>query len=565
VEIKKIQTDVLVIGGGGAGVRAALKSNEEGKEVLILSKGTISKCGLTPMAYPSIQASFGYEDARDNPDVHYQDIVEGGRGLSDENLARVLADESPIRVRELVEMGIKFEEKDGRLLQVHHPGQKYPRNMVIQTGGYGLISGLRREMKKIPEILVMEDCMVTKLFVADGQVHGVFAYDMRSGSYLVVEAKAVILATGGYEAFWGKTDAAPDSTGDGLALAYHAGVQIIDLEMILYYPTVVVSEAGRGILVQYETLLRDEYVGGQMLNAKGENLIPSGKPPTRDVLMNIMIDQVEKENGGPNDGMYIDLTKSPKSKEYIEELMSKLFSIPGKNLALQGVDFSQGVVEVAPGVHFTLGGVRIDENCRTNIEGLFAAGEVSSNLHGANRISGNALAETQVFGYRAGLFAAQYVDGMDMATTIQDKDIQQEISRLELFSGKPDPDSPRPVMLKKLLNKIMDDLVGTRRSYESLSEAKREIIRLAKRTQEIRTGNLQMAYNHEFCEALELANMAEMSRWVAESALLRMETRGHHIRTDYPETDPKWSRHTATQYAKPLGTLEVTRLQNKES
>jgi len=196
---------------------------------------------------------------------------------------------------------------------------------------------------------------------------------------------------------------------------------------------------------------------------------------------------------------------------------------------------------------------------------LFAAGEVSSNLHGANRISGNALAETQVFGYRAGLFAAQYVDGMDMATTIQDKDIQQEISRLELFSGKPDPDSPRPVMLKKLLNKIMDDLVGTRRSYESLSEAKREIIRLAKRTQEIRTGNLQMAYNHEFCEALELANMAEMSRWVAESALLRMETRGHHIRTDYPETDPKWSRHTATQYAKPLGTLEVTRLQNKES
>jgi succinate dehydrogenase/fumarate reductase flavoprotein subunit len=560
MNIKTLQKDVLIIGGGGAGVRAALKASEEGKDVLILSKGVISKCGLTPMAYPSIQASFGFEDPRDNADVHYQDIVDGGRGLSDENLARALADESPTRVNELKEMGVKFEEKDGRFLQVHHPGQKYPRNMVINSGGYGMIAGLRRKLKKDPEILVMEDCVTTKLFVKDGKVQGAFVLDMRTGSYVLVEAKAVVLATGGYEAMWSKTDAAPDSTGDGLALAYRAGVKLIDLEMILYYPTVVASESGHGILVQYETLVRDEYVGGLLVNTKGDNLIPSGKPPTRDVLMNLMIDQVEAGNGGPNGGMFIDLTKSPKDQDYIEGLMSKLFSIPGKNLALQGVDFSKGLVEVAPGVHFTLGGVRIDENCRTSVDGLFAAGEVSSNLHGANRISGNALAETQVFGYRVGASSAKYADGISGFTSIDDAEIQKEINRIESFVGTPESDSPHPATIKRDLTKIMDAKVGTRRSATSLEEATKAIDALSERVNDVTVSNGGTLFNYELCEALELDNMVELGKLIIKSAITRTETRGHHIRTDYPETDPKWSRHTVTLIDQPIGTMEVTKL-----
>lgn len=556
--INRLKTQILIIGAGGAGVRAALKAQESGKDVTLLCKGVISKCGLTPMAYPSIQASFGYEDARDNSEVHFRDIIDGGRGLSDQNLARALADESTQRVRELVEMGVKFEEKDGHLLQVIHPGQTYPRNMVINSGGYGIISGLKRQLKQLPGIKVLEDCYATKLFVKDGAAAGALVVDMRSGSFVLIEAESIIMATGGYESFWGRTDAGPDSTGDGLALLYRAGALLIDLEMILYYPSVVCADSARGILLQYETLLRGEYAGGQLINSEGKNLIPSGIPPTRDVLMDLMFKEAEQGHAGPNGGMFIDMSKSTKSPEYLEELMSKLFSLNGKNLTLQGINFSKGPVEVAPAVHFTLGGVRINERCETSIPGLFACGEVSSNLHGANRISGNALAETQVFGYRAGAAAAAFAAKRRPA--ISDGEIRDEIERIQVFAAKDIGKGIRPIELKRRISDIMDSKVGPRRSEASLTAAIRELQQVQSLLPQVAGGAVGDVFNYELCEAIELANMVELGILIAKSALFRTETRGHHIRTDYPDINPNWCVHTATQRGKELNTVEVTQL-----
>jgi fumarate reductase (CoM/CoB) subunit A len=555
----RIKTQLLVIGGGGAGARAALAANEKGIKVLLVSKGPVSKSGLTPMAYPSLQAPFGYEDPRDNVEVHYDDIVKGGRGLSEENLAYALANDIKDRVNDLIRFGVKFETKDDRLLQVIHPGQSYPRNLVIRSGGYGLISGLRKELQKHPEINILEDCQITKIFANNGVIAGALAFNMRTGEFIVIEANAIILATGGYEAMWFNTDGAPDSTGDGLALAYRAGAQLIDLEMILYYPTVVVSQAGRGILVQYETLLRDEYAGGQLLNSEGTNLIPDGKPPTRDVLMSLMFEEIENGRGGPNGGLFIDLSKSSKTTEELEALMTKLFSIPGKNLRLQGIDFKSGPVEVAPGVHFTLGGIRINELCETNIAGLFAAGEVSSNLHGANRISGNALAETQVFGYRAGVSAANYLNEFTKAPTISEEEVNEEISRIVTFTEKK-KDYIRPIELKNQIRKIMDSKVGPRRSAESLEAAINKLETISDLLATVYVNDENKVYNYELCQALELQNMVELGILICHSALFREETRGHHIRVDFPDTDHAWCKHTCVRKDSPITTIEVTQL-----
>jgi fumarate reductase (CoM/CoB) subunit A len=557
-EIEKLKTQVLVIGGGGAGARAALTAHLNGSAVILLSKGPVSKSGLTPMAYPSIQGAFGFEDDRDNPDVHYDDIVTGGRGLSEENLARILADESPSRIQELMDFGCRFTQKDGRPLQVLHPGQTYARNFVLKPGGYAIIHTLRKQLRKYEAINIIEDCIVLKLFVKDQKVSGVLAYNMRTNQPVIVEATSVIMATGGYEAMWGMTDGAPDSTGDGLALGYEAGLKMIDLEMILYYPTVVCAKSGKGILVQYETLLRDEYAGGQLLNSEGTNLVPDGKPPTRDVLMSLMFREVEAGRGGPHGGVFIDLSKSTKPKEEIEKTMSRLFSMPGNGLELQGVRLNAGPLEVAPGVHFTLGGIHINENCETNVDGFFAAGEVSSNLHGANRISGNALAETQVFGYRAALAADKYSKQADSGAEIDQKEAGAALDGALAFIAD-EATSLRPAHIKASIRNIMDNKVGPRRSEKSLTEAVSELKDLQQQLS-IVTVAPEKSYNYEWCEALETRNMLTLGILVAESGLFRPETRGHHIRTDYPETKPEWSKHTCTIKGKELTTVDVTRL-----
>jgi len=543
-----MDVDVLVVGGGGAGARAAIEAHTCGASVALLCKGLLGKSGTTPQAWPSYEAAFAAADPRDTPQVHFEDTCREGRLLGDENLIWALASEARERVLDLERYGVKFEKVDGKFLQVHHPGQTYPRCLVIKGGGYGLISGLYKELKRRPEITLLPDVMVTRLLQAGGRVVGATALDSRDGSFAAIRAKATILCTGGYEQLWKSTDTAPDTTGDGVALAYRAGAELVDMEMMLYYPTVISHPYGEvnGTLVQYEGLLSPQYVAGKLLNGLGEEFLPPGALPVRDVLTRLMFDEIGQGRGTKNGALYVDITRSPKPVEEIDALLERLQSLPYKNLRDLGIDVKTTPIEVAPGMHYALGGVHIDEWGRTTVSGLYAAGEVASNVHGANRLSGNALAETQVFGTRAGRCAAQEAQGLGALPQLGPDEIGAERQRLESILSVKER-GLRPLELKRNLRGLMDRRVGMPRSHEGLNQALEGIRRMRDEDLPRVQAVGPRVFNNDWREAVQADFMLDVAEIVVLSALQRTETRGHHQRTDYPETLDAWLRHTAVK------------------
>ena len=530
-----MKTDVLVIGGGGAGARSAIEADNQGVSTCLVSKGPISNSGLTPLAYPSIQASFGTIDPRDNKDVHFDDIIKKGRYLCDQDLARILADEIVDRILDLEKYGVRFKKlEDGRFLQVHHPGQTYPRNLFIRKGGFGLIHGLKKEIKRRPKINILEDFSVTRLLKSQGEVVGAFGMYLKDGRFYAIEAKSTVLACGGYEEVWGLTDTAPDSTGDGVFLGFQAGADVIDMEMALYYPTAFVNPMGvKGVLLQYETLLAKDKLDFRLVNAHGKEFIPEGPLPVRDILMRLMFTEVEEGRGTEHLGVYIDPGLSSKTAEEIETCIKHLLAIPDRNLKSLGIDMRKELLEVSPAVHYTLGGVHINNKAESTLPGLFAAGETSSNVHGANRISGNALAETQVFGQRAGLFASEHakkksIDGPPIS------DIREEIKRLNAF-GEKKKGSIRPHLLRKEMKHAMDRFMGPNRREEGMKTALEKIRDLKKNglpCMEVKTGGI---FNMDWRTAAEVSMTLDLAEMTISSALSRKETRGHHFRPDFPE------------------------------
>jgi fumarate reductase (CoM/CoB) subunit A len=534
-EYERIKTEVLVIGGGGAGVRAAIEADNQGADVRLVSKGPISKSGLTPMAYPSYQAAFGYSDSRDNADVHYQDIIKYGRNLSDQKLARALADESVPRVLDLEKYGVKFKMENDKFLQVHHPGQSYARNLFIMAAGYGLIAGLKRELSRHPKVRVIEDLCISRLLKDAGEVVGGVGFNLRDGRFYAVEAKSVILACGGYEELWGNTDTAPDSTGDGVSLGFEAGADIIDLEMALYYPTVFAHpESVKGVLVQYETFLEKDYLDFKLTNSKGKEFLPEGPLPVRDVLMRAIFTEIEEGRGTEHNAVYITPKGSSKGAKEIEDLINKLLKGPDGNLKSLGIDMRKDPLEIVPAVHYTLGGVHINEKGESSIPGLFAAGENASNVHGANRISGNALAETQVFGARAGRFASERAKKIS-SRTLPESDVKAEIDYWHSFIQKK-KEGVRPHVLRKTMKQAMDRYMGPNRREEGMKKGLEIILDLKRNgLPKLQAGEGQF-FNTDWRSAVEITKSVHLAELVIRSALHRKETRGHHFRPDYPQT-----------------------------
>jgi fumarate reductase (CoM/CoB) subunit A len=543
VSYEVVETDVLIVGGGGAGVRAAIEAASLGVSVAMVCKAPVGRGGLTPMACPSYQAAFAHEDPSDSRQVQFDDAVREGRRLGDENLIEALCAEAPERALDMERYGVKFKKRGEKFLQVLHAGQSYPRNLVIQAGGYGMIAGLRKELKRHQNVTLFEDVLVTKLLKGRSGVNGATAVDLKTNTFLVFQAKAVILATGGYEQLWKLTDTAPDSTGDGISLAWGVGAELVDMEMMLHYPTVLIyPDSISGTLVQYEGLVQDCYVGGKLLDGTGNNLIPPGPLPVRDVLTRIMLDAVQAGRRSEHGGVYIDISRSPKSREEIDSLLKTLEALPYNNLRDIGIDIFTEPLEVLPATHFTLGGVRINERAETSVPGLYAAGEVSGNLHGANRVSGNALAETQVFGARAGRFAAERAKLTGKDGFLDPSETEEEFRRLLGFL-EPKSEGVRPLEVKKRIRQTMHDKVGADRCEPGLKEA----LELIKRVRAEDLPRVAVAaagpFNNEWREAIELLNMAQISEVVATSALIRTESRGHHWRSDYPEMKDDWEKH----------------------
>jgi len=539
-------TDVLVVGAGGAGVRAAIEVAKKGFDVIVTSKGPIGRSGITPLAQWSFEATFGYSD-KDTLEVHFNDTVKEGRYLGDQNLVEALAQDAGDTVRDLAEYGTKFKmTEDGRFRQTKIPGQSNPRSVMLVKGGYGMMMGLKKEVKKYKSIHLLEDAVVTELLKSKDSVSGAIVINIRESRMEIIQAKAVILATGGYEELWLNTDTPPESVGDGVRLGLLAGAELVDMEQMLFYPIVVCyPESIKGIIIPYEACLEPDYIAGKLLNGKGEEFLPSGSPPVRDILVRKMFNELASGNGTEHGYLYLDLTKSPKGKDKALEIIRDMIPAVYKHLLELGYDVLKERIEVAPVAHFSLGGIRIDEWSKTNVQGLFAAGEVAGNLHGANRLSGNALAETQVFGRRAGKSAVECIRSENNYHKVNIGQVNKELEWLKsLFAPK--ARSIRPGLIMRRIKEIMWKSVGAVRSEGELNEALSEL-------NDIRDNDLSMVkvpnstsrYNNELIKAIDLRTMVDVAEIVIQAALLRKESRGHHFRKDFPETDDQnWFKHT---------------------
>jgi fumarate reductase (CoM/CoB) subunit A len=446
---------------------------------------------------------------------------------------------------------------------MQHPGQTYPRTLYINGGGFGMLRGLVNQARKDQKIRALNDVLVVTLLLdRDGVPEGAGYLDLKDGRMKAILCRAVVIATGGYEELWAFNDAASTACGDGLYLAYEAGADLVDLEMLQFHPTIVIYPTHiKGILFQYELVIHPEYLGGRLLNRKGETFFEGF--PLRDAIIRSIWREIKAGRGTDHGGVSIDLIHSKKDRQALTESLEKWQPNQFHYLREMGVDLRDVLVEVSPHAHFNMGGVAIDERGATSIPGLFAAGEVAGNLHGANRVSGNALAETQVFGARAGRFAALFAQSREFP----------ESRKIDLEGGKfgmdgrnslyPQDDDLRPFHIRKRLQEIMWKKCGIEREAKDLKEGAEEIKKIGNELLprvSILSGKNESPrpYPQEVMEAWELKMMTTLSGLVISSALFREETRGHHMRLDYAETE-KEARHILISKGKGLRYSRVKR------
>jgi len=553
-----IETDVLIIGGGGAGVRAAIEAARQGCRVIVANKGPVGRSGTTPMAMEALQCVC---TPGDSEELHFQDAVAGQRYLGDERLIAKMVREARQRVKDLEDFGVRFKRRpDGSFDPMHHPGQALPRTLFIQGGGFGMLAGLVAEARKHPKIEILSDVFTIKLCLdREGIPSGAIYLDLKDGRVKSIFCKSAVLATGGYEELWAFSDAAVTACGDGIILAYEAGAKLVDLEMVQFYPTVIVYPPSiKGTLFQYELIVNPEVLGGRLLNGKGEPLFEG--MPLRDDVVRAIWREVRSGQGTEHGGIFIDLTRSSKSRDVLTAALEKWQPNQFHYLKDMGFDLREVMVEAGPHVHFTMGGVAIDEKASTTVQGLYAAGEVSGNLHGANRISGNSLTETQVFGAIAGSSAAAFAKERNLPGPMKPRAEMEEVlsslHRLTLARGH----ALRPHKFRERLQKTMWEKCGLERDAEGLRQGKSEVEELIREAlTEMTVAGHMGPYPQEIQEALEVKMMLSLASLVLDSAFFREETRGHHIRTDYPSTsdDP---RHIFLIKGKGLWKGEVERV-----
>ena len=532
------ETDVLVIGSGGAGMRAAVEAASLGARVMVANKGPVGRSGTTPMAMEAYQAA---TFPGDSEEIHFRDTVEGGYRLGDENLISVLVRDALRRAGDLEAYGVRFKRKaDGAHDPMHHPGQTFPRALFIQGGGFGMLAGLIREARKHPQIRVQSDIFVCRLTLdREGTISGAVCLDLKDGRIKTVRSRAVILATGGYEEIWARNDASCTACGDGVFLAWEAGAELIDLEMLQYYPTVVIDPPSiKGTLFQYELITDPQMLGGRLVNGRKQPFF-EGKL-LRDAIVRAIWKEVREGRGTPGGGVYIDLVHSTKTREELTAALEKWQPNQFHYLRDMGFDLREALVEVATHAHYTMGGVAIDERARTTVPGLFAAGEVAGNLHGANRVSGNALAETQVFGAVAGASAAAWAAERGSRKEPDSTGGREEVETLlRRWSGNREG-ALRPCRLRERLQEILWERCGVEREADGLAKGLREMEELETGASErmaipgARADGSFGPFPREALEALETWMMVSLGKRVMASALFRKETRGHHMRTDYP-------------------------------
>lgn len=554
--------DVLVVGAGGAGLRAAIEASAQGVSVGLVCKSLLGKAH-TVMAEGGVAAALANVDPQDGWQVHFRDTMNGGKMLNNWRMAQLHAQEAPDRVRELEHWGAVFDRtKNGKILQRAFGGHTYKRlchvgdrtglEMIRTLQDYGVHQGIK----------VYMECTISKLLKDGDKISGAFGYYREDGRYVLFKAKAVVLATGGVGKSFEVTSNSWEYTGDGHALAYDAGADLIDMEFVQFHPTGMVWPPGvRGLLVTEG--VRGE--GGRLTNNKNErfmfNYLPEAtkkdfaetaeeaekwvtatvagqqtdarRPPelsTRDNVARAIYQEVKAGRGSPHNGVFLDI-----SYQDSERVKKKLPSMYHQFKDLADVDITAGPMEVGPTMHYIMGGVRVDaDTAESRVPGLFAAGECSGGMHGANRLGGNSLSDLIVFGRRAGLGAAEYAKKLTASPAVSKESIDEAIEELEapfkLDNGK------NPYDVHKQLTKLMSTYVGIYREEKELKIGIDKLQELKAQLKEV-SAKGSKAYNPGWHMCRDLRNMLICSEAIARSALSRKESRGAHSRLDYEQTD----------------------------
>ena len=583
-DYETFEHDVLVIGTGGAGLRAAIEASAAG-----VSVGMVSKCLLgkahTVMAEGGVAAALANVDDRDNWQVHFADTMRGGQYVNNWRMAELHAREAPARVRELEAWGAVFDRtKDGRILQRNFGGHKYPRLAHVgDRTGLEMIRTLQDHGVHQGIDVHMEVCVLGLL--KDGRrISGAFGYDRERGRFRIFRTKAVILATGGIGKAYKITSNSWDCTGDGHSLAYHAGAELIDMEYIQFHPTGMVwPPSVRGMLVTEG--VRGE--GGILTNKEGErfmfDFIPENykaqtadneeegwrytqgdknarRPPellTRDHVARCIVREIKEGRGTPHGGVFLDISwikkRLPNAEEHIKR---KLPSMYHQFKQLGDIDITKEAMEVGPTTHYIMGGVRVDADTQmSSVPGLFAAGECAAGINGANRLGGNSLSDLLVFGKRAGEFAAKFAQGQSLGAIDPSavKNLAEEA--LRPFAHE---DGENPYTVQRELQETMQHNVGIVRDESEMQAALEHLKAFWERTRKVGvTGNRD--FNPGWHTALDLRNLLTVSEAITRAALERKESRGAQFRDDYPEKSEEFAKVNTIVWKGDDGTMRIRR------
>jgi len=528
--------DVLIIGAGGAGLRAAIEALAQGARVGLVCKSLLGKAH-TVMAEGGIAAAMGNVDKKDDWRTHFCDTMRGGKFLNNWRMAQLHAQEAPERVRELEQWGALFDRTDdGQILQRAFGGHTFKRLCHVgDRTGLELIRTLQdRGVQQ--GIDVFMECTITRLIKDGERIAGAFGYWREQGRFVTFKAKSIVIATGGIGKAWKITSNSWEYTADGMALAYEAGAELLDMEFVQFHPTGMVWPPGvQGILVT--EAVRGE--GGTLKNNRGERFMEKYDPKrmelsTRDVVARAIYTEVKEGRGSIHGGAYLDISHKP--AEYVKK---KLPSMYHQFKELADVDITTGPMEVGPTCHYMMGGIRVEaETGQSTVPGLFAAGEAAAGLHGSNRLGGNSLSDLLVFGKRAGNAAADYAKSVQSGAL---DSAQLQDAEREMLGPFERADGEFPYEIHRDLQDFMQSLVGIFRTEEDLQKALDDLEKLKPRLERMRADGSRM-FNPGWHLTRDLRSMVLVSEAVTRSALARRESRGAHSRIDYPNYDDTWAK-----------------------
>jgi succinate dehydrogenase / fumarate reductase flavoprotein subunit len=533
-----IETDVLVIGAGGAGMYAALEAASAGAAVVLADRSLIGRGGATVMAQMTVAAALG-EQTPDHWEHHLSDTLAAGRGLCDQRLAALLCEDGPRRLREMDGWKVGWAREDGHIKQAQAPGHDRPRCAYVDflSTGPAVSRTLRSQLNAANGVRRIGELVIVDIAVRDGEACGATALHLPTGQVVTLAAKAVVIATGGLTGLYRRNSASSNMGGDGYALALRAGAELIDMEFVQFFP--IGHLAPR--LVGMDPIMWDPFrykLGGKLLNAEmrefeqdyatRDNRSDGRYVLTRDLATYAITREVEAGRGSPAGGAYLSFQHLPEAE------IRSAFGPVVDRLAANGIDLAKHPVEVAPIAHYHMGGVRVDEALQARVPGLYACGEAVGGANGANRLSGNAITEALVFGARAGRNAAQHA--LQRASLWWP---QAAAPALDLLRSAQRRDTPNPAAVVAELKALMADMVGPFRTEEKLRVALKAIERLKSEIGDIPFSSAA-AFDPVLVDWLDLRNMLLVAQSITLPALARTESRGAHQREDHPGLDDNW-------------------------